>query len=583
MEVSLLYRMWSAAPGTLVVMLACVVRFNLAQTDCHSNGPRNCSFQYYNKTHVFYTNCGWTLSNWSLERDWNDIRAVLDDAEGQLVSRLSCSTGGKTHCFKFRYSLSPSESQSLSVYIHTSDTDSQLLWTLSSGNGSEQQAEVPVASNSSFTIVIQAESSSDFQLYVDSIRYVPLQCGVTPTRAQPPLPAVTSTPHPTESTETSATVGTTTASTNSTTHASYGTSAAEYKTSAIVGGVVGVVVVVILVAVLVVVFRRRRKTVKTRFAAEKQEEHHLHVRASNNAAYNLDHGEAVDIVRVATDTGHHNHPLDNDTSPLPQLSDNYYSVIATRESQPSNETSSNRCKATCKSRRLNPASPPTETGPTEDSPYEIGDDTPDCTAHQPAGEAAAGLYHCLEDDPETQPQLDTTDPYLAPDTLDTDTYTPDTDTYTLDTDTYTLDTGTYTLDTDKYTLDSDKYTLDSDKYTLDTNKHTLDTGTYTLDTGTYTLAQHLYDVPPGARTSPPKPTHSAQESYQPSLTSQGDDGDYNSLDLGGRRRVVERGEGEGEGPGQVYSGLNEGDGDTYSEVNHHRRTEVIDDRYSHLQ
>ena len=47
--------------------------------------------------------------------------------------------------------------------------------------------------------------------------------------------------------------------------------------------------------------------------------------------------------------------------------------------------------------------------------------------------------------------------------------------------------------------------------------------------------------------------------------------------------MVERGEGEGEGPGQVYSGFNEGDGDTYSEVTLHRRREVLDDQYSHFQ
>ena len=105
-----------------------------------------------------------------------------------------------------------------------------------------------------------------------------------------------------------------------------------------------------------------------------------------------------------------------------------------------------------------------------------------------------------------------------------------------------------------------------------------------LDSDLYTLCPPVSDEPLGARiTTPLASPRSVQEGRQPYMTSHDQDGDYNSLDLGGRRRVVERGEEEGEGPGQVYSGLNEGDGDTYSEVNHHRRTEVIDGLYSHFQ
>ena len=265
-------------------------------------------------------------------------------------------------------------------------------------------------------------------------------------------------------------------------------------------------------------FRRKQLSFfKTCFKADKQRGDHFDATGSHNAAYSLDlgdQGEVSDMKMTAIDTEHRSPPLEA-TAPS-HSSDDYYNIINTPHKDTTLESPNKMYANVNKPLRPDPGPQPTVTDPAQDSPYEIASDTPDCTAHQPAGDAAAGLYHCLEDDPETQPQLDTTDPYLAPDTLDTDTYTLDTDTYTLDTDTCTLDTDTYTLDTD----------------------------TYTLDTDTYTLAQHLYDVPPGARTSPPNPTRSAQASYQSSLTSHGEDGDYSSLDLGGRRPVEERGEGE---------------------------------------
>ena len=159
------------------------------------------------------------------------------------------------------------------------------------------------------------------------------------------------------------------------------------------------------------------------------------------------------------------------------------------------------------------------TGATDDSPDGMADDKAASTARRSAGVTATGLHHVLEQDPEV-PQ-----PHCSPDTR----------------------------------LPSD--TLDADKLSP---------------------PQQLYDLPPGkGTTTPGQPSGKAQGSPQHFRTSRDDDGDYNSLDLGGRRRVVERG--EGEGPGQVYSGLNEGDGDTYSEVNHHGRREVVDDQYSRFQ
>ena len=591
---------------------------------CSYFEPTNCNFYDYDT-------CGWILDDgWNAERrcsGWNCYYYYYyyflefnGKSIGRIKSGTACSTQGSTECLKFRYRFERDDVVDLNVIINGSQTGETVVWSMSSSNGWDD-ATVPIKTDQNFTVIIEAKTrnrlnSNCYVRFYNVEYYVFESCYIQPSEAQPTTTTSTTTTFATKTTTTTSTTSTTTHVASTTTTSATKTEptmtpssergGASGQTTAtrkahmeptspattpatadqaassqsqddvvtIVGAVAGVVVVAVVVVVLLLVFRKKQLSFwKTCFKADKQRGEHFDVTASHNAAYNLDlgdQGETSDMKLTATDTVHYSPPLEA-TAPS-HSSDDYYNIINTPHKKPPNQMyaavnkprrpnpatanpthqkatplpSDQMYAAVTKAHRSHPGPQPSVTDPAEDSPYEIASDTPDCTAHQPAGDAAAGLYHCLEDDPETQPQLDTTDPYLAPDTLDTDTYTLDTDTYTLDTDTYTLDTDTYTLDTD-----------------------------------TYTLAQHLYDVPPGARPTPPSVTHPVQKSHQHSVTSHSEDGDYNSLDLDGRRRVVERG--EGEGPSQVYSGLNEGDGDTYSEVNHHSRKEVIDDQYSRFQ
>ena len=528
------------------VLMVCAV------SSCNPYGPRDCTFSR--------NACGWGLGNgWSIE--WHCCSYVLefdDEPAGRIESRTACSTGGSTHCLKFEYWFESDYVADLNVIIRpvSSQTGEALVWTTASSSWREYNAEVPINTDDNFTVIIEAKTrdgqKSDSYVYIDDIEYERSSCNIQPSGAVPPTTTTTTTTSTTMSTTTTTTKRTTTYSTSTTASATTtepattkssdegGTSGQTTATreahteptspattpvtadqaassqsqddvATIVGTVVGVVVVVVVAVVLLFVFRR--KQLLFCFKSDKQRGEHSDVTSSHNAAYSLDlgdQGETSDMKMTAINTEHHSPPL-KATAP-PHSSDDYYNIVNTPHKDATPEPPNQMYAAVNKPRRPNPATAnttrqqamplpsdqmyaaltkahrpnpgpqPTVTDPAEDSPYEIGDDTPDCTAHQPAGDA---------------------------------------------------------------------------------------------------LAQQLYDVPPGARTTPPNPTHSAQECHKPSMKSQDEDGDYNSLDLGGRRPVEERG--EGEEVGNVYSGLNEGDGDTYSEVTHHRRREVIDDQYSFFQ
>ena len=205
-------------------------------------------------------------------------------------------------------------------------------------------------------------------------------------------------------------------------------------------------------------------------------------------------------------------PLESGTSPQPP--EDHYSVIHTAGNDPTQQPPHQIDMTTP---RPSPDPPLSMVDVTDDNPYEMTDEVEAPTSSQPAEDKAATLYHILEDDPHSQ------HPHGSQQQPDT-----------------------------------------TDHNTLATAPH------LSPHDGVYTLAKPLFSgESETSATHPDVTTASDHQRRQLSVTSQDDDGDYNSLDLGGRRRVVERG--EGEGPGQVYSGLNEGDGDTYSEVNHHRR------------
>ena len=382
----------------------------------------------------------------------------------------------------------------------------------------DAQVPIKTGDNFSVIIEVERHNGQNHSghVAVDRIRYEKQGCSLHPSSATPAT-TTTATTHFDQGGTSGQTTVMREAHTESTSPATTPVTADQAASSQsqedvvpIVGAVVGAIVVaIVVVVVLLVLFW------KTCFKADKDKGERVDVTASQNVAYVLDlgdQGETSDMKMTAIDTEHRSPALEA-TAPS-HSSDDFYNIIiishknsapeppnqmyaavnkprrpnpatanikqqastplpsdqmyaALTKAHRSNPATTNTTQqqgiplppdqmyaAVTKAHRPNPGPQPTVTDPAQDSPYEIASDTPDCTAHQPAGDAAAGLYHCLEDDPETQPQLDTTDPYLAPDTLDTDTYTLDTDTYTLGTDTYTLGTDTYTLDIDTYTLDT---------------------------------------------------------------------------------------------------------------------------------
>ena len=541
-------------------------------SDCNVNEPNDCDFFYNNP-------CGWELDvGWNVTRQESSrFLEFKDELTGRAESRLACSTNGTTHCLKFLYRFERDGTVDLNVIINSSSSliGETVVWTLSS-SASWENAEVPVKSDQDFTVIIEAKvrsgQDSSRCVLVDDISYKRSSCNTRPSHAEPTTtstttittttttsaPETTTTTaeaiHSTSTTTTSIASAKQTTTTGSTTPALFSVTAdqslsAQSQTdlATIVGAVAGVVVVVIAVVVVLLIFRRKRLLFwKTSVKANKWRGEHSDVPASHNATYNLDlrdQRETADMNMTAIDTGHNDRSQHDMTSP--HSYDDYYNAIPTADKETTSEPPTQLYAEVNKPHRPNPA--------TMNTPHQ------ESTPH-PSHQIYTAVNKPRRPNPGSQPNVsESTDD--SPDEIGDDASVSKASQPAGD-----AVPGWYTCQEDD--PESQQQLDTADLY-------------FAPDTDTDTTAQHLNDVPPRARTTSPTAPCLDQKSHQPSLTSHSHDDEYNNLDLGGRRRVMERV--EGDGPNLVYSGLNEGDGDTYNEANHHRRREIIDDQYSHFQ
>ena len=167
-------------------------------------------------------------------------------------------------------------------------------------------------------------------------------------------------------------------------------------------------------------------------------------------------------------------------------------------------------------------------------------------------QGGTGLYHCLEEDPETQGPQGGTGLYHCLEE-DPETQGPE------------GGTGLYHCledpETQKPRYGSTPYIQEQDPAMT-----------------AYRQTASVYDVPKSQRTKNPEKCHYVPDAAQ-NPTSDSQDGDYNSLDFNGKSFAAERREYT---PDKVYSHLNGGDEDAYSQVDRERRREVIDGDYSHI-
>ena len=93
--------------------------------------------------------------------------------------------------------------------------------------------------------------------------------------------------------------------------------------------------------------------------------------------------------------------------------------------------------------------------------------------------------------------------------------------------------------------------------------------------------RQVYDVPKGERNKSPGKCFVSDAAQNPTpITTDGQDGEYSALHLNGKNSAPERRDVDS---GKVYSHLNEGGEDAYSEVDREKRREIIDSDYSHIK
>ena len=366
--------------------------------------------------------------------------------------------------------------------------------------------------------------------------------------------------------------------------------------------------------------------------------------------------DIVNGVKVnPSDPNYDYHPLDTGTARHP--SGDYYSVIKSPAADSSaQEQTVPQYSTGNQTRKTGNGKPLKGTDSSDDNPYEIKDDTVDFASKQPSrcddyknlktcigeqlggsasaspangeynflGSAskgttltrdnAAGLYHCLGEDPETQGPQDGTPLYhhLEDDPEakgalgrtgqyhcleeDPETHGPQYGTplyHYMDEDPQMQQrqdgTGVYhCLEEDPETQGPIEGTevyhcLEEDPETQGPRNGTR---AYILEQDPAVTTDFqipsVYDVPKGERNSKsPGKFYVSDAAKNPTSTmSDGQAGEYNSLNFSGKNSAPERRDGDS---GKVYSHLNEGDEDAYSEVDREKRREIIDSDYSHIK
>ena len=139
-----------------------------------------------------------------------------------MASPVACSTKGETYCLTFRYLIELNARADLSVTLKSlqgSVKSESKVWTVSSSGG-WNDAEVPVTTDSNYSVVIAAKRrftqiEYDYSVFVDRIQFVQSPCLIYPPAAVPTLTSTESTPK--RSTPTSTIIVATTATETTTT------------------------------------------------------------------------------------------------------------------------------------------------------------------------------------------------------------------------------------------------------------------------------------------------------------------------------------------------------------------------------
>ena len=534
--------MGQVTPVSLLVVLSAVLVVP-ALSDCSREGPADCNFQLSHACGWKGDGGGWYVSYQSTHRYRNYFLSFRGAKRGRVISRLACSTGDTDYCLTFRYRVETDRVTNLNVIINSSETGEKLVWTMSSSQ-SWANARVPIEMDEDFSVIFEAErhdgqNSSRGYVDVDTVYYRTLLCSTVPSVAKPVKSTTTTTTAETTSTTTTEPTTARTdqggASGQTMTTTETGRRSTISETTPVTADqetsewslynkaiIIGAVagVVVAVFLVLVLLLVFRRKQLLS---------------WKKCSGGNTQRGEDTGVASCnstcnllltdqqdATDVEMTATGGAQDSATSPQPSDDYYSVILATDSESAQQSQNQLHTAVNKPRRAGPA-------------------VIRSSNDESARESSDQLYAVVNKPRRRHPALtDPTHQDPAPGLSD----------------------QLYAAVNKPRRPNPGPAPTVADH----TDNSRKETSVSTVNKAPYTCSGP------------------AKDSHQPSATSQDEDGDYNSLDLGVRRRVVERGEGDGEELGNVYSGLNEGgDGDTYSEVTLHRRREVIDDQYSCFQ
>ena len=425
-----------------------VVSCDQREDKCGEDEPGNCSFG-----NEF---CNWSTVNWTIYQNL----AELHHRTGKLERKMACATNGKRHCLTFEY-YKWSTNDTLTLYLVAFDKGPKGGSSMILNQSHLFYKETfDIRSQYPFKLIFEGVTGGVLQL--KNLHYVRQPCNenlsfstvssetVTEPKSTPrteasspkgdtmteSLTATSLTPTPTKGdTMTESLTATSLTSTPTATDETF------------IVGVVVAVAVVIGVGVLVFVLFRRKQLhfLKICFKDEKQKGN-THTHASHNAACIVNMGEPDKANGVKMKPADLNQDYDRlDTTSL-QPSEDYYSVIRNHDAEfPAQGPSMPQYSTLNKPRKPGRANPSKRRDGSDDSPYEIKDDTAGFAPQQPSrsgdhkslrsyasgllggpasaaadycllrsadkdttvtGGGAAGAYHCLEADREARSSLE---------------------------------------------------------------------------------------------------------------------------------------------------------------------------------
>ena len=180
--------MWQVtADQRVLFLLACCGIFVDVHLACYGNGLGNCTFQN-GDTCSWRVYSGWVLHHWA--GNWYLVLADYK-THARLQSRRACSTQNAGHCLTFRYYFEVDYVFELNVFLQQNGDKKDLVWKVnSSSDKTWDYAKVPIKTNKNFSVTIQVDRlySKDYDedsVYIDTIRYWKSSCTIQPSTARP--------------------------------------------------------------------------------------------------------------------------------------------------------------------------------------------------------------------------------------------------------------------------------------------------------------------------------------------------------------------------------------------------------------